>query len=328
MKFHRVAANSIRLWKPLALQGIRAFSMNFEGAATELLGTKKPPFIYGTAWKKDQTKALVKQAIKAGFTAIDTAAQPKHYQEVLVGDALREILSEGLLSREQIYLQTKFTPPAGQNKTNMPYDPNAPLKSQVHTSIASSLENLRPKFDLGSVQDSYIDCLVLHSPLETIQDTLAAWNLFESYVPQRIRRLGISNTDLAVLKAVYDGSRVKPSVVQNRFYNRTAFDVDLRAFCREHGIVYQSFWTLTGNPGLLRTSPVALLSKDAGVSKELALYALVMSLGIAPLNGTTSEEHMKQDLTDIARLKNWTFVYSEKWSSIVADFKALIGDAS
>jgi diketogulonate reductase-like aldo/keto reductase len=77
--------------------------MNFEGAANELLGSGKPPFIYGTAWKKDRTKALVKEAVKAGFTSIDTAAQPRHYQEDLVGDALRDILKDGI-SREQLYV--------------------------------------------------------------------------------------------------------------------------------------------------------------------------------------------------------------------------------
>jgi diketogulonate reductase-like aldo/keto reductase len=79
--------------------------MNFEGAANKLLGGGgKPPFIYGTAWKKDRTKTLVIEAVKAGFTAFDTAAQPKHYEEELVGNALRAVLTEGSLTREQIYV--------------------------------------------------------------------------------------------------------------------------------------------------------------------------------------------------------------------------------
>lgn len=41
--------------------------------------------IYGTAWKKEKTAELVKQALKSGFRALDTAAQPKHYREDLVG---------------------------------------------------------------------------------------------------------------------------------------------------------------------------------------------------------------------------------------------------
>ncbi len=45
-----------------------------------------PSFMYGTAWKKDATTALVQLAVTSGFTAIDTANQLIHYQEVLVGD--------------------------------------------------------------------------------------------------------------------------------------------------------------------------------------------------------------------------------------------------
>lgn len=38
-----------------------------------------PSVFYGTAWKKDKTADLVEAALKAGFRAIDTACQPKHY---------------------------------------------------------------------------------------------------------------------------------------------------------------------------------------------------------------------------------------------------------
>ena len=64
----------------------------------------QPAFIYGTAWKKDQTKRLVKEALTQGFRRVDTAAQPRHYQEALVGEALREAFTEGILTREQLYV--------------------------------------------------------------------------------------------------------------------------------------------------------------------------------------------------------------------------------
>lgn len=63
-----------------------------------------PPFIYGTAWKKDATQKLVKDALAAGFVAVDTAAQPRHYQEPLVGAGIRDALTAHNLKREQIYV--------------------------------------------------------------------------------------------------------------------------------------------------------------------------------------------------------------------------------
>ncbi|QDS77464.1 hypothetical protein FKW77_007056 [Venturia effusa] len=305
----------------------REFTMNFEGLANEKLGTTgKPAFIYGTAWKKEDSTRLVTQAVSAGFRAIDTAAQPKHYREELVGDALRECFEKGIVKRDQIFIQTKFTPPNGQDKTNMPYDRFAPLEQQIHTSVASSLENLRPEASLASITDSYIDSLVIHSPYDTAQETIAAYKLLETYVPKRVRSLGISNIySLEHLKAVYKEVEIKPSFVQNRFYPQTKHDVELRRYCAENGIVYQSFWTLTGNPKLLVSEPIQTLSKLASVSKEVALYSLVMSLGIAPLNGTTNVGRMKSDLEDIVRVRNWTNVYGEKWRTIVAQFKDAIG---
>jgi diketogulonate reductase-like aldo/keto reductase len=65
-----------------------------------------PTFLYGTAWKKEQTADLVYEALKAGFKGVDTAAQPKHYNEKLVGDGIRRAVSEGLVKREDLFVST------------------------------------------------------------------------------------------------------------------------------------------------------------------------------------------------------------------------------
>jgi diketogulonate reductase-like aldo/keto reductase len=67
-----------------------------------------PEFIYGTAWKKDQTKRLVKEALDAGFRKVDTAAQPKHYQEDLVGEGLRDAYTQGIVRREDLIVRLKY----------------------------------------------------------------------------------------------------------------------------------------------------------------------------------------------------------------------------
>ncbi|KAF1953762.1 aldo-keto reductase-like protein [Byssothecium circinans] len=282
----------------------------------------QPAFIYGTAWKKEKTRELVKMAVEKGFRSVDTAAQPKHYQEQLVGEALREVYEGGKINRGSIYLQTKYTTPGGQDLNNMPYDASAPLETQIRTSVATSLKNLRPRSD--SENGSYVDCLLLHSPLPTVEQTIDAWRILESYVPDKIRALGISNVTLPVLEVIYENSTIKPSVVQNRFYPQTRYDVPLRAFCEEHGIAYQSFWTLTGNPHLLKAEPVTALSEAAGVNRSVALYALVMDQGIVVLNGTTSAEHMEEDFTGISRVREWAMSQGNEWHKIVQGFQAAL----
>src|SRR5262245_25102415 len=103
-----------------------------------------PSFIYGTAWKKDATDGLVKTAIKTGFNAIDTANQPRHYQESLAGDALVSLAAHGF-PRNSLFVQTKFTPINGQDH-RVPYDPEAPIQTQVRESFESSLRNLKTEY--------------------------------------------------------------------------------------------------------------------------------------------------------------------------------------
>lgn len=70
--------------------------------------TEIPRFVYGTAWKKEQTARLVALALRAGFRGVDTAAQPKHYREDLVGDGVREVLAEGAIKRADLYVGPIF----------------------------------------------------------------------------------------------------------------------------------------------------------------------------------------------------------------------------
>ena len=113
-----------------------------------------PAFMYGTAWKKDQTAQLVELAVDSGFTAIDTANQLIHYQEALVGEALLTLAKKGV-KRESLFLQTKFTSVSGQDHRT-PYDQSADLPTQVQQSFESSLKHLHT---------DYLDSYVLHGPI-------------------------------------------------------------------------------------------------------------------------------------------------------------------
>src|SRR4051812_28816837 len=89
-----------------------------------------PHFIYGTAWKKDDSQRLTELALRVGFRAIDTANQRRHYDEAAVGRAIAQTVRSGVASREDLFLQTKFTFRSGQDH-RLPYDPDAPISVQV-----------------------------------------------------------------------------------------------------------------------------------------------------------------------------------------------------
>jgi diketogulonate reductase-like aldo/keto reductase len=255
---------------------------------TTAAGVALPRLLYGTAWKKTDTGRLVTMALREGFRGIDTACQPLHYDEAGVGAGIAEALSAGL-SRTDLYLQTKFSPLAGQDPARVPYDPGAPLAEQIAQSFATSLRNLRT---------DYLDCLVLHSPLGTGREMRQAWEAMESLAASGgVRQLGISNCyDLALLEALYDAVRIKPAVVQNRFYAKTSYDRDIRAFCRRERIAYQSFWTLTANRRILRDEAVVSIASRIERTPAQVLFRYLIECEVVPLTGTRSVEHMRDDL--------------------------------
>lgn len=249
---------------------------------------KMPSLIYGTAWKKERTADLVVQAVLSGFRGIDTACQPKHYDEPLVGEAITRLNALGI-QREELFVQTKFTPLSGQDLQRIPYDPHTPLEVQIAQSFEVSKRNLGTE---------YIDSLVLHSPLFPYSNLRSVWGAMENiFNSGGARQLGISNCyDLELLKRHYGDADIKPSVVQNRFYSESGYDVALRQWCSEHGIIYQSFWSLTANPHILGSQIVAVLAEKYTRTPAQILYRYLNHLGIVPLIGSTSQIHMDQDL--------------------------------
>ena len=72
------------------------------------------------------------RAIRAGYRGVDTACQPKHYREDLVGEALSILAADYKIERSSLFIQTKFTPIDGQDLGQpLPYDRYAPLTDQV-----------------------------------------------------------------------------------------------------------------------------------------------------------------------------------------------------
>lgn len=250
----------------------------------------RPTFIYGTAWKKEATPALVELALKSGFRAVDTANQAKHYSEKLVGDALANMASRGI-GREQIWLQTKFTPLDGQDH-RLPYDPHADLETQVKQSFASSLEHLRT---------DYVDSYLLHGPYHYPAlgaEDFDVWRAMEGiYTSGSAKSIGISNVNLQQMEMLVSRSEIKPMMVQNRCFANRNWDKGVRDFCRLHSIHYQGFSLLTANAHVFHNATIREMAGRLSVTPAQIIFRFAHQIGMIPLTGTTDEEHMKLDLT-------------------------------
>jgi diketogulonate reductase-like aldo/keto reductase len=252
-----------------------------------------PNFLYGTAWKEDRTQALTEFALRAGFRAIDTANQRRHYFEAGVGQALAAAYREGIVARADLFLQTKFTYRRGQDH-RLPYDPAASLSVQVAQSLASSLEHL------GT---DYLDSYLLHGPSSAYEWTHADAEVWEAMRKERdagrTRLIGVSNVSLQQLEQMEATDSECPKFVQNRCFARLGWDREVRAFCRERGIIYQGFSLLTANVEVLHDALIVGLAARLNTTPAQIVFAFARAVGILPLTGTSNPEHMKQDLASI-----------------------------
>jgi diketogulonate reductase-like aldo/keto reductase len=252
-----------------------------------------PSFLYGTAWKKDRTAALTELAIRSGFRGIDTANQRRHYFEAAVGQGLAAAYRAGIVTRNDHFLQTKFTYQDGQDH-RLPYDPVATLSVQVAQSMASSLEHL------GT---DHVDSFVLHGPASHSHWTTSDFETWQAMIKERdagrTRLLGVSNISLAQLQQMARAHAEPPAFVQNRCYARLGWDREVRAFCRERNIIYQGFSLLTANVEVLRHPLIAGLATQLNASPAQIIFAFARQVGMLPLTGTSSADHMQQDLASI-----------------------------
>jgi diketogulonate reductase-like aldo/keto reductase len=249
-----------------------------------------PGFVYGTAWKEERTEELASRALAAGFRAIDTANQRKHYVEAAVGAALR---ASGI-ARQELFVQTKFTYARGQDH-RLPYDPAASITEQVRQSFESSLSHLGV---------DYVDSYLLHGPWSNrgiSREDREAWHAMEElHRERRVRFLGVSNVSREQLERLCRDATVLPRFVQNRCYAQTRWDRDVRAFAREAGVVYQGFSLLTANRRELADHVVSSIARRLGATVPQVIFRFAQALGTIPLTGTSNQEHMKQDLASRA----------------------------
>ena len=253
-------------------------------------GVRVPRFLYGTAWKQERTRPLTKLALRQGFRGIDTANQRRHYHEAAVGQAVAAALAAGLVTRNDLFLQTKFTFRAGQDH-RLPYDPKAPIRRQVEQSFASSLEHLG-----ASIIDSYL----LHGPTQRSGLAAADWEAWRAmealHDSGRVRLLGVSNFTLEQLQRLCEQARVPPRFVQNRCYASPGWDGAIRDFCGARGMVYQGFSLLTVNRDLLAHPEMVRIARRHGRSAAQVVFRFALDAGMVPLTGTTDTGHMCEDL--------------------------------
>ena len=108
--------------------------------------------------------------------------------------------------------------------------------------------------------------------------------------------IGVSNITAGQLTELCQRADHKPMVVQNRCFAALAWDKQIREICRAHKIIYQGFSLLTANREVLVDPQVQKIARRLGATSAQIIFRFAMQIGMLPLTGTTSEQHMKEDL--------------------------------
>ncbi|MWC29364.1 aldo/keto reductase [Paenibacillus sp. MMS18-CY102] len=204
----------------------------------------------------------VKAAIKNGYRSIDTAAI--YGNEAGVGQAIREAIAEGFVSREELFVTSKVW--------------NADLG---YESTIAAYEMSLSKLGL-----EYLDLYLIHWPKAGKYKD--AWRALETmYKEGRVKAIGVSNFQIHHLEDVMKDATVKPMINQVEFHPMLSQE-PLRTFCAAQNIQLEAWSPLM--QGQLLDHPV-LSEIAARHGKSIAQVILRWDLqhGVITIPKSTKE---------------------------------------
>jgi diketogulonate reductase-like aldo/keto reductase len=246
------------------------------------------------------TQAVI-DALKVGFRHIDCAE--RYRNEEMVGNAIQEVLKEGEVRREDIFVTTKLW-----NNNHRP-------------------ERVRPAFEASRqrLQLDYIDCYLMHTPFafqpgddqdprddqgRVIYDSgvtlIETWRALERLVDESIcRSIGLSDITLKAVEEIVAEARIKPAVVEVECHPYLP-EWELLEFCQKHGIVLLAFASLGHGlePKVLEDPVITGIAQR--LEKTSAQVALAWSVqrGVPFLTTSTTRGHIEENF-EISTLPQW-----------------------
>jgi alcohol dehydrogenase (NADP+) len=260
---------------------------------------KIPPLGFGTLLQdRSATLAATANALKAGFRHFDCAERYRNEKEV--GDAVREAIASGLVTRAELFMTTKLW-----NTNHRP--------ERVRPAFEASLARLgldhldlylahTPfSFTPGDDQDPRDECgNIIYDYDVTLNDT---WTAMENLVDRgRCSAIGLGDVNLEKLKSVYEAARIKPAVIEVEAHPYLP-ETELLEYCRDKGIILLAFAPLGHGmrPGPLEDPVVLKVAAQVAKTPAQVLLAWAIQRGTALLTTPGSAAHARENF-DLARL--------------------------
>ena len=235
-------------------------------------GVKMPPIGYGVFRMTDleECENAVVQAVKTGYRLIDTAAA--YENETAVGKAIKRVIAEGIVSREELFVTTKLW--------------------ITDTSYEKAKEGFQRSLDRLGLD--YVDLYLIHQPYN---DYYGAWRALEElYEEGKVKSIGVDNFTQDRMADFLFFNKVKPAVNMiecNAYFQRE----DERRFLKEQNILMQAWSPLAaGKEDLFTNEILCSIAKKHDKSVAQLVLRWLVQRGIVPVVKSASPVRMKENL--------------------------------
>jgi len=239
-----------------------------------------------------ETRNATRTALETGFRHLDCAERYRNEEQV--GEAIREAIQAGWLTRQELFVTTKLW-----NNNHRP-------------------ERVQPAFEASRkrLQLDYIDLYLIHTPFAFLpgdnQDPMdqngnvvydegislmETWKAMESLVDgSKCKAIGLSDVSLDQVEEIFNSARIKPAVIQVECHPYLP-QTELLEFCNGNGIVMLAFAPLGHaiKPGVLEDHRIIAIAKRVNKTAAQVLLAWAVQRGTAVLTTPRTPDRAREN---------------------------------
>jgi diketogulonate reductase-like aldo/keto reductase len=201
------------------------------------------------------------------------------------------VLQQNRVPREDLFVQSKFVSLPHHAPLIPPYPPykGHHLNEAFRVSLYRSLENLR---------STYIDAFLINAPEITVTPMLELLNIVQNAKKEgRVRYSGLCNVaTVDILRHLHTTVPGSIQIVQNPLHSPWDPEYKILQYCRENGIQYNTFHTLTSSDRILQDEAIQLIAQNRHSTPQLLFLQFCVQSDMTPVVGPRRESNVLSDL--------------------------------